>query len=200
MKIEQLQIFRDISSSCNKFAVPSLCFSAFPLCVDPTNINTYQIKHINKNRILEGADKKAFRQIRKQLKLRRICKEDCKLLETELCSKEYAIAKRHPVIGQILELEECEFLPEETENNAKECLKLGVDRSQIVDPTDSCFWDDGISYRGVMNKSATGATCLRWSHQFHIPLSEHPELVAHNYCRCVDDLRDEIGNCGFVLF
>lgn len=128
-------------------------------------------------------DRKPFRTVRGQLPLQRICKEDCKLLETELCSKEYAIAKRHPVIGQILELEECEFLPEETEENAKDCLKLGVDRSQIVDPDDTCFWDDGISYRGVMNVSISGLTCLRWSHQFHIPLSEYPELVAHNYCR-----------------
>lgn len=183
MSVKLIFLFRDISSSCNKYAVPSLCFSAFPICVDPTQINTYQTRHINKNGVLDSNNKKAYRKLRNQLKLRRICKEDCKLLETELCSKEYAIAKRHPVIGQILELEECEFLPEETEENAKECLKLGVDRSQIVNVKDRCFWDDGLEYRGVINTSVSGATCMRWSHQFHIPLSEHPELVAHNYCR-----------------
>lgn len=175
--------FRDISSSCNKYAVPSLCFSAFPICIDPVKTNNDQPFYLAKNNLYQTSDKQAFRKTRSQLNLRRICKEDCKLLETELCSKEYAIAKRHPVIGQILELEECEFLPEETEENAKECLKLGVDRSQIVDATDLCVWDDGIAYRGVMNQSESGAACLRWSHQFHIPLSEHPELVAHNYCR-----------------
>lgn len=181
--IFQFPFFRDISSSCNKFAVPSLCFSAFPLCVDPLQINMYQMKYYKKNEPIETTDKQTFRKIRNQFKLRRICKKDCKLLETELCSKEYAIAKRHPVIGQILELEECEFLPDETEDNAKECLKLGVDRSQMIDPSDTCFWDDGIAYRGVMNQSESGNVCLKWSHQFHIPLSEHPELVAHNYCR-----------------
>lgn len=92
--------FRDISSSCNKFAVPSLCFSAFPVCMDPQQSNTYQEEYINKYNVLSTKDKNALKDIRNKLALQRICKEDCKLLETELCSKEYAIAKRHPVIGK----------------------------------------------------------------------------------------------------
>lgn len=74
-----------------------------------------------------------MKEVKDNLALLRICKDDCKLLETELCSKEYAIAKRHPVIGQILELEECEYLPDDTFGSAKNCLRLGIDHGQNVD-------------------------------------------------------------------
>lgn len=53
--------------------------------------------------------------------LRRICREDCELLENELCQKEYAIAKRHPTIGLILPLEDCWDVPED-----EDCLKMGI--------------------------------------------------------------------------
>ncbi|RZC33210.1 tyrosine-protein kinase transmembrane receptor Ror-like [Asbolus verrucosus] len=168
----------DISSSCNKFARPSLCYSVFPLCVDARQINTYQTTRISKYK------EHNFKDIRNKLgaSLRRICKEDCLLLETELCSKEYAIAKRHPVIGQTLELEECQLLPNETEQSSKNCLSLGVDH-ESVNKDDTCYWDAGELYRGVQNTSELGNQCLRWAHLFHIHLSEHPELTGHNYCR-----------------
>lgn len=91
---------RDISSSCNKYAFPSLCFSAFPLCIDPQQSNRYQEQYLNKYNKLTEKDRKTLKDVKNKLALQRICKEDCKLLETELCGKEYAIAKRHPVIGK----------------------------------------------------------------------------------------------------
>ncbi|XP_044261607.1 tyrosine-protein kinase transmembrane receptor Ror-like [Tribolium madens] len=170
----------DISSSCNKFARPSLCYSAFPLCTDPKKVNMYQTTKMNRFKL----DNVGFKNLRNKLgsSLRRICKEDCLLLETELCSKEYAIAKRHPVIGKTLELEECQFLPNETEASSRNCLELGVDH-ESVNKDDTCYWDNGELYRGVQNMSEFGNKCLRWAHQFHIHLSEHPELTGHNYCR-----------------
>lgn len=107
--------------------------------------------------------------------LRRICREECELLENELCQKEYAIAKRHPVIGQKLPLEECSRLPEHTD-----CSHLGIEVD--VDMSQSCYWNDGSSYRGVLATSNSGKKCLRWS-WFMKDLSDYPELVGQNYCR-----------------
>jgi receptor tyrosine kinase-like orphan receptor 1 len=180
----------DISSSCNKFARPSLCYSAFPLCADPRQVHTYQSAILANNKAT--FDPHLFKDIRNKLgsSLRRICKEDCLLLETELCSKEYAIAKRHPVIGKTLELEECEFLPNETEASSRNCLELGV-YHESVNKDDTCYWDDGELYRGVQNVSNVGNKCLRWATQFHIQLSEHPELTGHNYCRNPDGVESQ---------
>ncbi|KAF2880458.1 hypothetical protein ILUMI_25706 [Ignelater luminosus] len=173
----------EISTSCSKFALPSLCFSAFPICVTPDHINTYQKDFINKYKIEQ--DPKIFKNLRNKLSmsLQRICKEDCELLEKELCRREYAIAKRHPVISQPLELDECEFLPDETDKNSMYCLSLGVERTQNVNQDDVCFWDYGELYRGVHDVTVSGKKCVRWSHQFKIELSEYPELSGHSYCR-----------------
>lgn len=55
-------------------------------------------------------------------RLRRICREECEMLENELCRREYAIAKRHPQIGQQVPLLECSDLPE----HDPDCLSLGI--------------------------------------------------------------------------
>ena len=58
--------------------------------------------------------------------LRRICREECEMLENELCRKEYAIAKRHPQIGQQVPLVECSDLPLDSTEEAADCLTLGI--------------------------------------------------------------------------
>jgi len=108
--------------------------------------------------------------------LKRICREECELLETELCQKEYAIAKRHPVIG-IVGVEECQKLPQH-----KDCSTLGI--TIEVDETENCYWEDGSSYRGIQNLSITGKPCLRWSGLMK-EISDFPELIGQNYCRYV---------------
>ncbi|XP_030383320.1 tyrosine-protein kinase transmembrane receptor Ror [Scaptodrosophila lebanonensis] len=107
--------------------------------------------------------------------LKRICREECELLENELCQKEYAIAKRHPVIGKKLPLEECQSLP-----HHKDCSSLGI--TIDVDNTEDCYWEDGSSYRGITEVSSTGKTCLRWSWLMK-EISDFPELIGQNYCR-----------------
>ncbi|XP_073824727.1 tyrosine-protein kinase transmembrane receptor Ror isoform X2 [Musca autumnalis] len=107
--------------------------------------------------------------------LRRICREECELVENELCQKEYAIAKRHPVIGQKLPLEECARLPRDSD-----CSHLGIEVD--VDASQSCYWKDGSSYRGTLATSVSGKKCLRWSWLMK-DLSDYPELVGQNYCR-----------------
>ncbi|CAG9853530.1 unnamed protein product [Phyllotreta striolata] len=180
----------DISTVCSKFAEPSVCFSAFPLCLDRENIEEYQTHH---QRELSHVDnKQKSMNIRTKLtnSLRRICRDECLLLENELCSKEYSIAKRHLVISQIMELELCEQLPSETDISSKHCLMLGVGELNVK-REDTCFWDKGKEYRGTQDKSSSGKSCIRWSHQFHVPTSDNPELAGHNYCRNPKELESE---------
>lgn len=60
----------ELSDSCRQFAIPSLCYHAFPLCD----------KSSGKPRPLK------------------ICKDECEILETDICEKEYALAQVHPVL------------------------------------------------------------------------------------------------------
>lgn len=48
---------------------------------------------------------------------------------------------------------------------------------------DDCYWGNGEAYRGVQDFTANGTRCLKWSHQFQVQLSNHPELTGHSYCR-----------------
>ncbi|XP_037894224.1 tyrosine-protein kinase transmembrane receptor Ror [Glossina fuscipes] len=115
--------------------------------------------------------------------LRRICRDECELLENELCQKEYAIAKRHPVIGEKLPLEECSRLPQHSD-----CSSMGI--TIDLDPTQSCYWEDGSGYRGTMAQSQTGKICLRWSWLMK-EISDYPELAGQNYCRNPGSVEDK---------
>lgn len=211
--------------NCRKYALPSLCLSALPLCRTPERTNLLYfanrdihmerklknnatsgwilatenpISHGRLRRFLEknSKDRKLtlkrkssvasddgfagevsshYPPTRESENLRRICREDCELLENELCQKEYAIAKRHPVIGQKLPLEECSRLPSQND-----CSSLGI--TIDVDQSQTCYWEDGASYRGTLAVSASGKTCLRWSWLMK-EISDYPELAGQNYCR-----------------
>lgn len=106
--------------------------------------------------------------------LKRVCREECELLENELCQKEYAIAKRHPVISTV-GVEECQQVPQQ-----KDCSTLGI--TIEVDEKENCSWEDGSSYRGITNISQSGKPCIRWSSLMK-EISDYPELIGHNYCR-----------------
>lgn len=99
--------------------MPSLCYSTFPLCreedIDPAGSS-------------EHWSKVASREPR------RICRDDCEILENEICRMEYAIAKRHPLIGQQLALPECGDLPAVGSPDSENCLKLGIPRPENVEP------------------------------------------------------------------
>lgn len=109
--------------------------------------------------------------------LRRICRDECELLENELCQKEYAIAKRHPTIGQKLPLEDCHNLP-----HSNDCSSFGI--AIDVQPEQKCFWENGSGYRGTVAVSTSGKPCLRWSWLMK-EISDFPELAGQNFCRLV---------------
>ena len=107
--------------------------------------------------------------------VKRICRNECELLENELCQKEYAIAKRHPTIGQMLPLEDCHNLPD-----TKDCSKLGI--TIDVDETETCYWENGSGYRGTIDRSASGKQCLPWALRMK-EIANYPELAGQSYCR-----------------
>ncbi|PNF43882.1 hypothetical protein B7P43_G02778, partial [Cryptotermes secundus] len=168
---------RDLSPSCESFAVPSLCYSTFPLCreedVDPTGSS-------------EHWSKAASREPR------RICRDDCEILENEICRMEYAIAKRHPLIGQQLALPECGDLPAVASPDSDNCLKLGIPRPENVEPDEVCYTGMGQSYRGTAHMTLSRNKCTPWSHQFYVKTSDYPELAGgHNFCRNPGEMEDK---------
>ena len=172
----------ELSSNCEGYAKPSLCYSVFPICRDlPINkkpnkseVSTQLFNLLNSHReespddseddgnideltrplgliqkrsttflsnskLIDNPSSNSFdkkkinheesRQFIKNKinqRLRRICREECEMLENELCRKEYAIAKRHPQIGQQVPLVECSDLPLNNTEEAIDCLSLGI--------------------------------------------------------------------------
>lgn len=202
---------KDISSNCEGYAVPSLCYSTFPICRDPFVTNDHFLKEAKKILFLqrksesEGEDelKIVFENLpegglpshlnlesnlnisldtlnyrHNSTILKRVCKQDCEILENELCQTEYAIAKRHPHIGQQLTLEECHDLPEDD----PDCLKIGIGSVMVSD--DECYWENGTTYLGRVNVAKNGMPCIEWSKQMRVRVSDYPELAGrHSYCR-----------------
>lgn len=204
----------DISSNCKGYALPSLCYSTFPICRDPHTTNEMFIReakemialhlletensddnddkpkivfenlpqnglptHLNSDVKKMNYSVERFNFRYNATILRRVCKQDCEILENELCQTEYAIAKRHPHIGQQLTLEECPKLPEDD----PDCLKIVIGAIMVSD--EECYWESGSGYLGSTAIAANGMTCLEWSKQWHAKIAYHPELAGHNYCR-----------------
>ncbi|KAI5631479.1 protein tyrosine kinase domain-containing protein [Phthorimaea operculella] len=108
------------------------------------------------------------------------------LPKNELCQMEYAIAKRHPHIGQTLTLEDCQDLPE----NDLDCLKIGI--GPVMVSEDKCYWENGNSYLGNVNVAHNGMPCIEWSKQLRVRVSDYPELAGqHSYCRNPGGLKSQ---------
>ncbi|CAK1540411.1 unnamed protein product [Leptosia nina] len=207
----------DISSHCERYAEPSLCYSTFPICRNPISTNKKYFFEAKKIFMLQNESLKTYEDespkvIYNRLPggpqpqlatnsnisietfnfrynstiLRRVCKQDCEILETELCQTEYAIAKRHPHIGLQLTLEECKNLPEDD----LLCLKIGI--GTLIASDDKCYWEDGSGYLGRVNVAANGMPCVAWSLQMVHKPSDHPELAGrHSYCRNPGGIRSQ---------
>lgn len=87
-----------LSDRCSQFAIPSLCHFAFPTC-DRSS----------------GTDKP-----------RDLCKDECEILENDLCKTEYIIARSNPIILKRLKLPNCEDLAASDSPEAASCLRIGI--------------------------------------------------------------------------
>ncbi|XP_022250578.1 inactive tyrosine-protein kinase transmembrane receptor ROR1-like [Limulus polyphemus] len=147
---------QDVSSECHKFAIPSLCYYAFPLCEENSSTP----------------------------KPREVCRDECEVLEKSICRLEYSIAKRHPLIGLQNILPACEDLAPFGSETSLTCMRLGVPNSIQKNDEHTCYVGTGEDYRGVMSQTVSGHECQHWSHQIFYHTSDYPELIGgHNYCR-----------------
>ncbi|GAB6023780.1 hypothetical protein CHUAL_008532 [Chamberlinius hualienensis] len=146
----------DLSKKCAEYAIPSLCYHAFPLC-----------------------DEISGKPIPKP-----ICRDECEILENDICRMEYAIAKKHTVLVHQLALPHCNDLPLPQSKEGKNCLRLGIFQLAEIDEEQKCYIDVGESYRGIASRTVSGLECQRWSHQAALKTSDFPELIGgHNFCR-----------------
>ena len=86
----------DLSESCSHYAIPSICLSTLPLC-----------------------DRRTERP-------RKICREECEMLEDQLCRKELAIARQHQLLGTQMVLPVCNDLPPVGSPGAATCVSIGI--------------------------------------------------------------------------
>jgi len=145
----------EMSARCAEFAIPAICHSTFPLC-----------------------------DVRTQ-KPRKLCRDECEVLEQDVCKSELAIAKSHPLIGHQMSLPECEELPAIGTMESHNCVKLNIpNMGQLIKPH-SCFNGIGETYRGTHSMTSSGMVCKPWREQIVIdPLPNNLELIGgHNYCR-----------------
>lgn len=152
----------DVSAECHKYAIPSLCMFAFPPC-----------------------DKTVH-----QPKPRIVCRDECELLEDNICRMEYSIAKRHPVIGRANILPDCKKLPDRHTREGSNCLTLGIPLPAIIQLNEdqNCYDSNGENYRGGVAQGISGAPCQPWHHQIlYSRVAEHPGIIGgHSYCRNPD--------------
>ena len=111
-----------------------------------------------------------------------LCRDECELLEHDVCKKELAIARGLPMLDYQIVLPDCNNLP--IIGMDTNCVRLGMPSvSQLIKPH-SCYVDNGEDYRGTVSMSVSGRTCQPWHSSFNHNFGAHVELVGgHNYCR-----------------
>ncbi|XP_059500578.1 tyrosine-protein kinase transmembrane receptor ROR2 isoform X4 [Stegostoma tigrinum] len=92
-----------LSDQCSQFAIPSFCHFVFPLC-DGNSRNP---------------------------KPRELCRDECEVLENDLCRTEYIIARSNPLILMQLQLPNCEDLPLPESPEASSCMRIGIPVDRI---------------------------------------------------------------------
>ncbi len=86
----------ELSESCSHYAIPAICLATLPLCDRATE------------------------------RPRKICREECEMLEDQLCRKELAIAKQHALLETQMALPVCSELPPIGTPGAATCVSIGI--------------------------------------------------------------------------
>ena len=144
----------ELGESCSAFAIPSICLSTFPLCDKNTG------------------------------KPRKMCREECELLEDKICRKELAIARQVAMLDKQMALPDCSELPSIGTPESATCVRIGVPEAQQLIKPHNCYALSGSDYRGTFSTTVTDNPCLPWNRKSTIETSNYPELLGgHNYCR-----------------
>ena len=113
-----------------------------------------------------------------------ICRDECEVLETDICKEEWKIASSMDMLNYQLVLPHCKNLPVIGTSMSYGCVRLGIPSvTQLIKPH-SCYVDNGNDYRGSISMSQSGQICKPWYSSFKGDFGSHFELVGgHNYCR-----------------
>ena len=68
-----------------------------------------------------------------------ICRDECEVLEYQLCQKELAIARSQPMISHQLVLPDCKELPVIGSADNYNCVRLGMQHSNSLLKPHSCY-------------------------------------------------------------
>ncbi|GAU93809.1 hypothetical protein RvY_05691-2 [Ramazzottius varieornatus] len=145
----------DLSTQCAEYAVPSLCYHMLPVC-----------------------DEHGSRPEARDTKIRRqLCRDECELLETEICRKEYAVANQHPVLKEFTP--DCADLPPTSSVEHRRCIRLGLRAPTRAEKLtrEECYEGNGQGYTGVQKMTESGEECRKWDGV------HYPDMAHHNYCR-----------------
>ncbi|CAG0921869.1 unnamed protein product [Notodromas monacha] len=147
----------DLSKPCGKYAISALCYTTFPPCKRRSRLRSEPVY---------------------------ICRDECEILEHDICKVEYAIAKKHPLIGMQIKLPDCAELPPIASPASEDCLRIGIPRVAEIRDSDTCYEGKGEDYRGTMSRTASGHECVPWADKVRLNPVDHPELIGgHNFCR-----------------
>ncbi|XP_071851463.1 inactive tyrosine-protein kinase transmembrane receptor ROR1-like isoform X3 [Apostichopus japonicus] len=151
-----LAIVDNLTQECQNYAIPSLCFFAFPQC----------------DKLPNGVPQR-----------RQLCRDECEILEMDICKTEYERAKLHPRVI----LPDCSYLPVAGSRASENCMRVDIPTVEKI-TDDTCYKDIGQSYRGKVNKTIGGYDCQPWDkqepHEHSLLVSTYHELAGgHNYCR-----------------